>query len=198
MKNEIEVMRVFRVPPRGALVVEVNGRRYENISEIESPQWQQVVMTAVGELVQFTGGYQTLVDAGVAAPIMPAPEPKSARLMAEQNQTPAETRQQIPSQAGTNQESLSNLVSTTSKTLPTAATSTPSESLPLLEQIDRVLQKHLQADPALANRSIFLTAQPEGGVNINIDGKIYNNPLDIEDNRIKLALKMALQEWESS
>ncbi len=40
MKNEIEVMRVFRVPPRGQLVVEIYGQRYEAVSKVKAANWR--------------------------------------------------------------------------------------------------------------------------------------------------------------
>jgi len=196
MKNEIEVMRVFRVPPRGQLAVEINGRRYENISEIEAANWRQLTVTAVGELIHFAGGYQALVDAGVAAPAVPAvppahetpplsPEEQQAQFLAEQQArlyaaktSPPKARTPLP-------------------IVPPAKTGAAQQPLSLLEQIDVVLQKHILADPELANRSIHLTGSKEGGVHVNVDGKIYDNPRDIEDSRIKLAIKMALKEWES-
>ncbi len=196
MKNEIEVMRVFRVPPRGQLVVEINGRRYENISEIEAANWRQLTVTAVGELIHFAGGYQALVDAGVAAPaVQPAPpakekppltpEEQQAQFLAEQQANlyaakanPAKSRAPLP-------------------ITPPAKTSAAQQPPGLLEQIDVILQKHILADPELANRSIHLTGSKEGGVHVNVDGKIYDNPRDIKDARIKLAIKMALREWES-
>ena len=36
MDNEIEVMRVIRVPPMGKLVVEVNGKRYEQLGDVSN------------------------------------------------------------------------------------------------------------------------------------------------------------------
>ncbi len=194
MKNEIEVMRVFRVPPRGQLVVEINGQRYEAVSEVKAANWRQLVITAVGELVQFAGGYQTLVDAGVAPPAASAPAADpSLSPEAERAKFLAEQESQLRA-AQTNRPRSPVLPLT-----PQSKTAVSGQKpLSLLEQIDAVLQKHISADPALANRSVHLTGSPEGTVQINVDGQIYENPRDIEDARIKLALKMALREWESA
>jgi hypothetical protein len=196
MKNEIEVMRVFRVPPRGQLAVEINGRRYENISEIEAANWRQLTLTAVGELIHFAGGYQALVAAGVAAPaVPPAPPPEeNPPLSPEEQQAQFLAAQQAKLYAA---KTSTPKVRSPLPIAPPIKTGAAQKPLSLLEQIDVVLQKHILADPELANRSIHLTGSEEGGVHVNVDGKIYDNPRDIEDTRIKMAIKMALKEWES-
>ena len=69
MDNEIEVMRILRIPPIGKLGVEVNGHRFERLADIPNAAARQRLMTAIGELIVFTDGYKTLVDAGVAPPL---------------------------------------------------------------------------------------------------------------------------------
>ena len=73
MQNEVEIMRVLRVPPMGKLVVSFNGQRYESIAELSEENVRQLMQAAIGELITFAGGYQTLVDAGVA-PSLAAPQ----------------------------------------------------------------------------------------------------------------------------
>ena len=68
MRRELEVMRILRVPPLGKLVAEVNGERYQNLSEITDEKARRVLLAAIGELIDFAGSYQALVDAGVASP----------------------------------------------------------------------------------------------------------------------------------
>ena len=48
MKNEMEVMRVWRVPPMGKLVVEFRGSRFETIEEVPEENVRQLILTAVG------------------------------------------------------------------------------------------------------------------------------------------------------
>ncbi|MEM7333804.1 MAG: hypothetical protein AAF490_17080, partial [Chloroflexota bacterium] len=69
MREEIELMRIVRVPPMGRLVIEVGSKRYENLSEISDERLKRRIITAIGELMGLAGGYQTLVDADVAPPL---------------------------------------------------------------------------------------------------------------------------------
>ena len=58
MDNELEIMRILRVPPNGQLVAELKGNRYEAITDLKNPKNRQLVLAAVGELITFVGGYK--------------------------------------------------------------------------------------------------------------------------------------------
>ena len=68
--------------------------------------------------------------------------------------------------------------------------------LSVAKQIDAILQKHLAADPALANRDIHLK-QSDEGLRIVVDNQAFKRPADVPDKQVQLVLKMALQEWEA-
>ena len=70
MQNPVVVMRVLRMPPMGKLVVEVNKNRYEKWDEITDENVQRLLLAAIGELIVFADGYENLVAAGVAPPIV--------------------------------------------------------------------------------------------------------------------------------
>ena len=74
MQREIEIMRVLRTPPMGKLVVNYSDKRYESISDVPEANVRQLLHAAIGELITFAGGYQQLVDAGVAPPLASSPE----------------------------------------------------------------------------------------------------------------------------
>ncbi len=183
MQNEIEIMRVLRVPPKGQLVVEVNGNRYEAITELQSPKNRQLLLAAVGELITFAGGYQALIDAGVAAPTLP-PQPKKS--LEEQR---AEFLASMETSSGPTSSS------------PLTATAEPSADkttdLPIVEQIDAILQQYVAKSPSLNQHRIHLIGDPSGGIKINVDGQIYNRPKEIGDKQIQLIIKQALKTWES-
>ena len=54
-----EMMRVLRNPDTGRVLVEVEGRRYEHIREIEDAQVGRRVLWAIADLIRFTGGVAT-------------------------------------------------------------------------------------------------------------------------------------------
>ena len=199
MENEVEVMQVVRVPPSGKLVVQINGQRYGNLSEITSGTQKQRLIAAIGELIVFVDGYDVLVDAGVAPPLSTS-FPESSQ------PSSIEARREAFKAART--PHLSNDMSSNDAinvpTEPITAGSSAAESadqspeLDIVGQIDTLLQKHVALDPSLAGRSIHLAQDPTGGLQIRVDNHIYSDPGEVEENAIRLAIKAALEEWNSN
>lgn len=201
MNQEVEVMRVLRVPPRGKLVVEYRGQRYENISEIAEENVKRFLLTAVGELVHFSNGYQHLVDEGLApaiTPPPPAPKPEEAtgplteaqRRYLEQLDAVAmaEKVHNRPASSGA-----SSVFVKKGEVAPALA-----QTLNPVQQINAILQAHLDADPEFRARTVYLRQHPAGGVEIFVDGKVYQRPAEIEEARLQQLIKKAIKEWDSS
>lgn len=196
MREEIELMRVVRVPPLGRLVIEVGNERYEKITEIEDERLKRRVITAIGELMGLAGGYQTLVDEGVA-PALAVQTPsgslqQKAAALKEQQERFLESLEQeketiIRQAKGTGREER-----------PPVQEPVSEEPLSIVEQIDAILQKHKNANPAFNGRSIHLIQGSDGNVKIEVDGQIYDRPKDINDRDIQITIKQALKEWEST
>lgn len=203
MQNEIEVMRVLRVPPMGKLVVSFNGQRYESITELSEANVRQLMQAAIGELITFAGGYQNLVDAGVAPPLT---QPSSARSAS--SASASEENAEAERFVNRMQEERDALKSTGPKPSPSLLTNlrrrpasneaSANKMLSLVEQVDAILQRHLLTDPELAERKIHLVQDVKGGLTIEVDGHRYERPRDIDNPKIQAMIKRALKEWEAS
>lgn len=66
----------------------------------------------------------------------------------------------------------------------------------IVGQIDSILQERLAGTP-LADRGIFLTQSPEGGVNVYVGLTRYNGIDDVPDPEIKAVIRAAISEWEN-
>ncbi|VAW36784.1 hypothetical protein MNBD_CHLOROFLEXI01-3758 [hydrothermal vent metagenome] len=197
MQNEIEIMRILRIPPMGKLVVAYKDKRYTAIEELSEQNVRQLLHAAIGELITFAGGYQTLVDAGVA-PALAAKQSKTTsaqtgeaaqfleKMEKERDQVKAAKPKPAPSL-------LANL-----RPRPARNKASVTKMLSLVEQVDAILQRHLLTDPELGDRTIHLVQDPSGGLIIEVDGKRYQRPREIDDPRIQLMIKKALKEWEAS
>lgn len=201
MRDEIEVMRVVRVPPMGKLVVQAGNERLESLLETKNEKIKHRLLAAIGELVAFSGGYQVLVDAGVAPPLAAEPAPPEATIEETLNQEQAAFLDQLERELKANSTAgvvvdanqlgdveVENLVSEPEPAEP---------QLNLVAEIDAILQKHVDANPDLARHSIHLEQPPGDLLRIRVDGKQYEHPNDIEDGNVRQALKQALKEWES-
>ena len=66
----------------------------------------------------------------------------------------------------------------------------------IVAQIDAILQAHLVGSP-LADRGVFLTQSPEGGVNVFVGLTRYTGVEDVPDAEVKAAIRAAISEWEN-
>jgi hypothetical protein len=160
-------------------------------------------MAAVGELIVFVNGYKTLVDAGVAPPLMTGPvsnisgqEPVSAELEARRASFLSSLERQrdaLVAQANVVPDPI-QVVAAVAKDEPIPAV----QPTGIVGQIDDILQKHIRAEPKLEGRSIHLEQAPAGGLRIKVDDQVYQRPAEIEEKEIQLVIKMALKEWEAN
>ncbi len=197
MHRELEVMQVLRVPPLGKLVVEVGGKRYENLSEMSDEKAKRVMMAAIGELIGFAGNYQALVEAGVAPPLaVPAPPEKSIEQRQAEFLAKLEAERDALKQAPPPKPKLAVLGGAPPLPTDAAPEEAPAkEEASVAEQIDAILQKHVAAVPEMAQRSIRLAEDSAGGILIEVDGKRYQKPGDIPETQIQALIKSAVKEW---
>jgi hypothetical protein len=208
MEREIEILRNFRLPPRGQLVVELAGRRYSLLSELAEPAARQIVIAAIGELVHFAGGYQTLLDNGVAPPIAPpAPVAEAAPPLSEAQARFMESleRQTFAMRAVLGSTTATQAVA---EAPPPAVPSAPSpppvlterageRRWPTLEQLNLILARQLQSDPLLANRRISVEKGASGDIHIFVDERRYERLEEIEEPAIQQVFRRAVQEWNA-
>ncbi len=204
MQNEIEIMKILRVPPMGKLVVSYNDQRYESISEISNAKVRQLMQAAIGELITFAGGYQNLVDSGVAPPLTPTANNVAAPTDAETQATDTSEAARFLNRLEQERDALKSTKPKPSPSLlnnlrrPTTTEAGANKMLSLVEQVDAILQRYLLTDPDLADRDIHLVQDVKGGLVIEVDGKRYDRPREIDNPRIQVMIKRALKEWETT
>lgn len=203
MRNVIQVMQVLRLPPMGKLVIDVSDKRYESWADITDDNVRRLLLAAIGELVGYVGGYEKLVDAGMAPPLMSSAAPTAFAPSAAPQPTIQEQQAAFLASLEAQRDALleappprkpSIVGGLRPKPLETPA---PEGKASVVEQIDAILQRHLAADPNLLGRSIHLEPDPEGGLQIEVDGTYYKRPAEIKDPNIQIHIKRALEEWES-
>ena len=221
MQNEVEVMRVIREPPMGSLIVHAGGRRLKHLSSAENEQMRHRLLAAIGELVTFAGGYDALVEAGVAPPLGPreinvagTTQPAEDELTAQQaaflDQLERELKSgvppeglltgSVPDSVAINAAKFEAGVDDGREVSTKPGAEQPASGQPgvnLVGEIDSILQKHVIANARLAHRSIHLRQPPGGLLQIVVDDRVYEHPNDIEDDDVRQILKQALKEWES-
>lgn len=69
---------------------------------------------------------------------------------------------------------------------------------PFAEQIEDILRAHLSADPALAAMDVDLGTAPDGGLEIWVDGERYTDVNLLPDERLRQAIRQAVERWEQT
>jgi predicted transcriptional regulator len=182
MENEMVVMSVTRMPPMGKLAVDALGARYESLAEVPDEAVRRMLTAAIAELVVFAGGYDKLVQAGLAPPL--AGE-SSSPVTLEERQAAFESAMQ-----GQMQELLVQ-----APVAPDVRTATD-KPLSIPDQINPLIEKHLAANAELAGRSVKLDQDLHGNLSVICDGKSYERPELIEDVAVRNAVRAALSEWD--
>jgi hypothetical protein len=200
MHQELEVMRVLRVPPMGKLVVEVNGERFDRIDEVTDEHSKRRLLAAVGELISFAGNYDSLVEAGVAPPLAAEttePETEDEALTRQQARFIEQLeRQRDAIKAVSERRIIETPVVDISEETPITRLRSR-QSVSMAEQIDTILQELKYQDPALSSRIIRLHQNPAGGLHIEVDGNLYEEPGEIEDKAIQKLIRQAVYTWRN-
>jgi hypothetical protein len=69
---------------------------------------------------------------------------------------------------------------------------------PLSEEIESLVQAELKAHPDLADRQIDFASAPDGSLAIWVDGVAYHEVADIPDERIRQAVRSAVDSFNQS
>lgn len=195
MEGTVEVMRVVRIPPLGKLVVEVGGKRYERLSDVNEPAARQRVIAAIGELVVFADGYEALVAAGVAPP---AGDDETATLSMDERREKfvSSMKRQTDELRMPDPEMMKVDVSETGDGDETQSSIDPSLAR-IVNQINAILERQTRENPELASRTIQVKATGSGDLHIEVDGRFYKRPSEIEDELAREAVGAALKEFNS-
>jgi hypothetical protein len=192
MDREIEVLRVLRVPPLGRLEVARGENRYQQLADLTDPAARQLVLAAIGELVVFAGGYDVLVEAGMAPPAARPAAPAPVSDAEEQAQFLARLEQERDATLEATQSGVARAGLLRRRPKPAAPA-----PLDIVTEIDALLQAQLAADPTLKGRAVRLASAPAGGLRIEVDGRSYERPDQVEDAAVRQAIGAALRAWEA-
>jgi hypothetical protein len=177
----IEILRVAR-DRNGALNVMLGGVTYRNMSEFEgNPLMRDDFLSTVQALAQFAQSTDNVAAPAIGAPtpIIPATEPAPVRVEA-------------PKPAS------SPKAGSSPKTAEEEAAALEAERNSMAGQIETLLQARLLRTSEMDGRSIHIHSAPSGGVEINIDGTLYDSVSDITDTAARSVIEAAIRDWEAA
>lgn len=219
-----QILSLVREEPGAPLQVEIGGKRYRRMEEIQDTQLRRQVVEAAMELVAFTGA---LAGGGLG----PAPLDQTQTWREDLRQDSESELQRIRSslsqQAGEQQASpasrppvtgeaeeqfLSSLADTSQpSSLPERpsllgalqrrrAPKVPDSGQPqtFVDQIDNIVQRRVQLMPALAQRGLHVRPGVDGGVRFVFEDQEYENLDDLPNLTARQVIKDAIQEWDET
>lgn len=180
-----EVLRVWRDARTEELLVELGGRRFGKLADIQTPEMRAGLLTTLRDLEAFAGGAPTVPPVVIAVPAEAAVKavtgPLTARLAT--NGAP----QTLPPPSMNPFKQMLVLRDLKKVELPTIKT--------IAEQIDEILQEKLTATPH-GDRGIRVTTGPKGHAVFSADGQNYEAVDSVPDDEVRGLIRAAVAEWE--
>jgi hypothetical protein len=185
-----EVVRVLRDNLTGRLVVEIGGRRYGSLADLDDPAVRQGLLTTLRDLDDFAGLERA---AAPDAPAEATPAPTVATVPAPMAHAPAPP----PAHSGPprplpppsmnpfkQMQVLRELAKMPEAPAPTIA-----------EQIDAELQARLRGTPLLA-RGLRISPGPRGDAVFELEGQSYTAVDEVPDAEARALIQAAIAAWE--
>jgi hypothetical protein len=161
----------------GLLALDLDGTRADTASL--SPEQRRRLIEMLSLMRPWLEGHSVPAPAPSIKTSAPPPAPIPASI-SPASSTPRQTPQPSPPRAST----------IAKEDRPSA----PANSI--VTQIDAILQTRLAGTP-LADRGVFLTQSPEGGVIVYVGLTRYTGVEDVPDPEVKAAIRAAISEWEN-
>lgn len=200
-----EVLRVLRDRLTGRVLLEINGRRYAQLSEVTDSDVRRALLLTLRDLQEFVG----LSGLGAS----PAPAPMAAPAPAAMPEslpgsTPAADPESVLSQlnaaplprADDAHAPLKLPSMNIFKQMAQAREFSAKEIAPIksvVQQIDDVLQ-HLIVGTPFARQNLHVAAGPSGNVIFEVDTDVYNAVDEIPDRNLQVVFQEAIRRWEQA
>ncbi len=166
--DAIELLRVWRDLSTGALIMEVDGRRFRSVDELRSAGLERRFNGVVRDLSALTHSSSSQA----ASP--PAEQPAAPRAASSLRQIGRAALGQAPVEP--------------------PATGARS----IADQIEDLLQERLASLPAFRGRSIHVRPSIQGGVQIVVDDRQYEGIGEVDDPDVRALLEGIVREWEGA
>ena len=210
-----EMLRLISDSDQGDFCVHVVERCYRRFADVADQATGQCILEAITRLLQFSHG-MLATDSGMgmvpvpalgvealaslpSPPVSSTPSPRSqpsasspSALLNEQERFLRQLMSQVPPvpEEPVRPPSLIDSIRRTRKQI-----ATPSPSLNLVDEINRIFQSKLAVSP-LAKTDARVEASPDGGVRIRVGTAYYDTPDDVPDVPLREMLKLSIAEWE--
>mgnify|MGYP000989549691 CR=1 FL=1 len=195
-----EVLRVLRQALTGRVQVEIGGRRFSQLSDVDDAAVRQGLLVTLRDLQEFAG--LSALPAGAANPPLSAPAPAvdAATPAADPAAAPSLNALPLPPKpaAPANPPPLRIPTMNPFKQMQVLREiGEPPAPQSIADQIDEVLQ-HLTAGTPFAARNLRVSSGPRGNVVFEADGQTCNAIDDLPDPAVQSVFREAIRQWEQN
>lgn len=215
-----QILSLIRDEVGQALKVEVEGVKYQRLTDIQDPQIRRQVVGAAMEFIQFTGVL------GEGVPPAPAPTERtsswredlrdSSQAELQRIHTPSASGVAVPQGDGASEqveEQFLNLLTEMGQATPSGerpgmvsalqqrwAPKLPESESPrtFVDEIEAILQRRLSLIPALSGRDLHVRPGPGGSVLFGFEGREYETLDQVPNLTARQLIKDAIQEWDET
>lgn len=205
----VEVLAVLRDVGEGGLLVQIGDKVYRNPPATADAEFKRRFNSTMKELATGKRVTETTAAAPDAPPMMSSPPPSPAPAAA-----PDAPPMPPPITTRTGEVPAVNAPKTVPLPgdlpkfkMPDQPEVPPRRGRKLVHQpipeiniaaaIESYLQHKLSLSPEWAGRNIHVRSAAHGGVEIDVDGKVYESVSDIEDASVRAFIASTIEEWQS-
>jgi hypothetical protein len=212
-----EMMRVLRDEDTGAIVVEVEGRQYRQLVEIQDGRIGNQVLEAIANLIKFTGGIvRGQWAAASVTPVVPTREMPHQPQVVEPASPPRSVAVESPLsdeeeaflqrlregdlQVGQTpaREARPSITGFLRRRRPQAAAEEAEAGGTFIDEIEAILQRIISTAPTPLGEEVHVRTGPDGGLQIQVGGRYFSRSDEVPDPAIRDLIKAAVTEWERS
>ncbi len=202
-----EIARLLADTQRNEFWIQAAGRSYARLTDVPDAEVARRILEAISYLLQFSYG-RLMANDGVrsvpipqlsAKPAAPVARALSVAAGTPQVSTSEPTRdrseqffEQLMRESTGPERPLARRAGKSTHPTPTKAQDVPAFNL--VEEIDRIFQRKLEASP-LAHLDAQFVARPDGGVRIRVGTKFYDRPDEVPDPELRKIIEAAITEW---
>lgn len=202
-----ELLRLLHDSETDELIVQVGQHQYRKLTDISDKEMGQFILKIEAHLLAFTNGmYATRSGVkSVRIPNAGSMPPLPDGVVMPPIEQPPKTEPPPPLQPTVPPPAIILPRPTEPPLKPRTGLfgqPLPDDSLlagfSLAGEINKVLQKQLDRSPLADTNSIEISDAAIGGIQIEVNGRIYNSPDELPDPEVKALIKRAIKEWEQS
>ncbi|MBN2470447.1 MAG: hypothetical protein JXN59_06970 [Anaerolineae bacterium] len=187
-----EVLRVYRDQHDDSLIMEVDGTRYRTLGDIKQAGLDKPFLATLRELARIakeTGDQVTRTSPGATQP-PDVTQPPAAHLPSMEELTGGAPGISDDRPIGTFFGNMRRMIPGT------PAEVSLDQPVGFADQVEAILQLKLLSSAEYRDRDLHVRSTPGGGVEIEVDSKVYEAVGDIEDEGVRAFVQSAIQDWE--